>query len=84
VTPRAPIKMKPQPLLPEAPPAAETLVRPRGGTGNVGRGMSGTAGALGAFGLAADLYFLIRYGPCGIAPIPIPECQPQSPYQFPA
>ncbi|MCM4085045.1 hypothetical protein [Paractinoplanes hotanensis] len=41
--------------------------------------MSGTAGALGAFALAADLYFLIRYGPCGVAPILIPECRPAIP-----
>jgi hypothetical protein len=84
VAPRAPIKTKPQPLTPAEPPAGETPVRPRGGTGNVGRGMSGTADALGAFGLLADLYFLIRYGPCGLAPMPIPECQSQNPMRYPA
>jgi hypothetical protein len=46
--------------------------------------MSGTADALGAFGLLADLYFLIRYGPCGVAPIPITECQSQNPMRYPA
>ncbi|MCA2218229.1 RHS repeat domain-containing protein [Jidongwangia harbinensis] len=79
VSPRAPIKTKPQQLSPAEPHAGKTPVRPRGGTGNMGRGMSGTAGTLGAFGMAADLYFLVRYGPCALAPVPIPECQPQSP-----
>lgn len=86
VTPRVGIRPVQTSLIPDPPSGGGSSggdpVRPRGGTGNVGRGMSGTADALGAFGLLADMYFLFRYGPCGVAPMPIPECQPQDPRRF--
>ncbi|MEV6815589.1 RHS repeat-associated core domain-containing protein, partial [Micromonospora sp. NPDC051296] len=41
------------------------------------RGMGKAAGGLGALGFAADIYFGLKYGPCGLMPIEMPGvCTP--------
>ncbi|MEV0901745.1 RHS repeat-associated core domain-containing protein [Actinoplanes sp. NPDC049802] len=81
IQPRAPMKPKQAPLF-EMPSSRTAKPPSGGGRSNTPRGGGAggkIAGGVGVIGFGADLYFLWRYGPCGIAPIPTPACTEPAP-----